>query len=114
MGRKVELAAAASALGSLALLIVSGLLGQTHWQLFNLLFAALLVLPLALGSHQSTGTLAMLGDLLEGLLMVSMWAFPTVLLRVNLVTGTGAFLIYLSNVLAALAGFFILRIAQDW
>jgi hypothetical protein len=114
MGRKVELAAAGSALGSLTLLVVSGLLGQTHWQLFNLLFVALLVLPLALGSHQSTGTLAMLGDLLEGVLVVSMWAFPTVLLRVNLVTGIGLLLIYLSNLLAALAAIFVVRIARDW
>jgi hypothetical protein len=49
---RAMIAVAGSALLSLSLLVVSGLLHGTYWQLWNAAFFALLLLPMAFGSHQ--------------------------------------------------------------
>mmetsp|Transcript_851 Transcript_851/g.1270 ORF Transcript_851/g.1270 Transcript_851/m.1270 type:complete len:111 (+) Transcript_851:2-334(+) len=90
---------------SAGLLLLSGLVTGEYWQLFNLIFFVLGVLPLTFGSHDSHGMWGSLGDFLEAVFAVSAFALPTVLSRVGALGAGGVFLCYLSNVAMGGVGF---------
>jgi hypothetical protein len=55
----------------------------------------------------------MLGDLFESMFALSMFAFPTVLHRVDQVSSIGLFLCYLSNACAVVTALLVYRITQE-
>lgn len=76
-------------------------------------FLVLLGLPMMFGSHETTGLLGALGDFVEAAFTLSIFAFPTVLYRVDELSGGGLFLVYLSNCFAGGTLFLLYRIAQE-
>ncbi|GBG31131.1 Ubiquitin carboxyl-terminal hydrolase 48 [Hondaea fermentalgiana] len=80
---QATLTAGGLGVASLTFLLLGCGLGGAWWPLFNVFFIVLLVLPMMFGSHESTGLVGGLGDFLESGMALTIFAFPTVLYRVD-------------------------------
>jgi len=98
-----------------ALFLVGGCRDSNNWFLmFNVLFLLMGALPALFGSHRSSGVWGAVGDFCVGVVLVSIFAYPTVL-RNNDAIDDGAYtLVVLSDVCVVLAvALNLARLNQD-